>query len=108
MVHAVTCADDNYMCSAQVQMETAQCYGKVDCTHIYNLKDIDNQFMESNISIFQAGGDRRKGCYLWKPYFLNKAFEEINMGDYLIYLDAAGNCYRSNVKECIRYMEKKI
>ena len=30
MIYAVTCADDNYMPSAQFQMETAKKYGKVD------------------------------------------------------------------------------
>ena len=56
MIYAVTCADDNYMPSAQFQMETAKKYGKVDRAIIYNLKDIDNQFQENNKQIFLAGG----------------------------------------------------
>ena len=42
MIYAVTCADDNYMPSAQFQMETAKKYGKVDRAIIYNLKDINS------------------------------------------------------------------
>lgn len=107
MIYAVTCADDNYMPSAQFQMETAKKYGKVDRAIIYNLKDIDKQFQENNKQIFLAGGERRKGCYLWKPYFLNKALEQMEINDYMIYLDAAGNYYRSKPLEIINYLEKK-
>ena len=107
MIYAVTCADDNYMPSAKFQMETARKYGKVSQTMIFNLKDMDENFKRDNKDILEAGGERRKGCYLWKPYFVNKAFSQITIGDYIIYLDAAGNYYRSNVNEIIQYMEKK-
>ena len=65
MIYAVTCADDNYMPSAQFQMETAKKYGKVDRAIIYNLKDIDKQFQENNKQIFLAGGERR-----WKSMII--------------------------------------
>lgn len=107
MIYAVTCADDNYMPSARFQMETAKKYGKADQTIIYNLNEIDDSFRQKNIRIFEAGGTRRKGCYIWKPYFLNKALEQLQTGDYMVYLDAAGNYYRSKISETVRYMEKK-
>lgn len=106
MIYAVTCADDNYMPCARFQMETAKKYGKADKTVIYNLNEIEASFREKNARILEAGGTRRKGCYLWKPYFLNKAMNHLQTGDYMVYLDAAGNYYRSKISETVRYMEK--
>lgn len=106
MIYAVTCADNNYMPSARFQMETAKKYGKADETILYNLNEIESSFLEKNKRIFEAGGTRRKGCYLWKPYFINKALQRLQTGDYMVYLDAAGNYYRSKISETVRYMEK--
>lgn len=108
MLLAVACADENYMPSAKFQMETAKKIGKVDRTIIYNINnDIDKEFREKNKSIFESGNGRRKGCYLWKPYFIKKALNSIEYGDYLVYMDAAGFYYRSKVSEAIKYMEKE-
>ncbi len=106
MIYAMTCADDNYMPSARFQMETAKKYGKADQTILYNLNEIEPSFREKNKCIFEAGGTRRKGCYLWKPYFIDKALQRMQVGDYMVYLDAAGNYYRSKISETVRYMEK--
>lgn len=92
------------MNSAEFQMRTAVKYGKVDCTHIYNLDDIDVMFRNRNVDIFQSGGTRRKGCYLWKPYFINKALSSLENGDFLVYMDCAGGYYRSSVKDITAYM----
>ncbi len=103
----MTCADAKYMEAVKCQFETAYKYGRVDKTLFYNIDEIATEFAEKNQKILNSGGQRRKGCYLWKPYFINKALDSIQLGDFLIYLDAAGCCYRSRVSECIRYMEKK-
>ena len=101
MVYAMACADENYMPSAKFQLNTALKKGKVDRTLCYNITHIDAEFKKKNEKILQAGGERRKGCYLWKPYFVNKALAEINDGDFLIYMDGAGGYYRGNVRTII-------
>lgn len=106
MIYAMTCADSRYMPSGKFQLETAVKAGKVDGTLFFDLGEMDENFKEKNKAILNAGGERRKGCYLWKPYFINKAVSQIEYGDYLIYLDAAGNYYRSRVSETISFMEK--
>lgn len=106
MVYAMSCADDNYMPSARFQLDTAVKKGKVDKTLCFNIADMDDEFKEKNKAILEAGGERRKGCYLWKPYFVNKALSDINNGDFLIYMDSAGFYYRSAVSEIIGYMKK--
>jgi hypothetical protein len=102
----MACADDNYMPSAKFQLETALKKGKVDKTLCFNIADMDEEFKTKNKRILEAGGERRKGCYLWKPYFVNKVIDDIQYGDYLIYLDSAGFYYKNNVSEIISYMKK--
>lgn len=106
MIYAMACADDDYMPSAIFQLDTAVKKGKVDKTLCFNIADMDNEFKEKNKAILEAGGERRKGCYLWKPYFVNKALNDINDGDFLIYMDSAGFYYRSAVSEITGYMKK--
>lgn len=106
MIYAMACADDNYMPSAQFQLETAIKKGKVDRTLCFNIADMDKEFQNKNKRILEAGGERRKGCYLWKPYFVNKALDELAYGDYLFYMDAAGAYYRSSTYEIVRFMDE--
>lgn len=105
MVYAMACADDNYMPSAKFQLDTALKKGKVDRVLCYNIADLDEDFKIKNEKILQAGEGRRKGCYLWKPYFVNKALADLADGDFLIYMDGAGGYYRAGVAPLIRYMK---
>lgn len=107
MVYAMACADDNYMPSAKFQLDTALKKGKVDKTLCYNIADMDEEFQNKNRKILEAGEARRKGCYLWKPYFVNKALHDIKGGDFLLYMDGAGGYYRSSVAPIIAYMNQK-
>lgn len=106
MIYAMACADDNYMPSAKFQLDTALKKGKVDKILCFNITDMDEEFKRKNRKILEAGGERRKGCYLWKPYFVNKALDDMSDGDFLIYMDGAGGYYRKNVKSIISCMEK--
>ncbi len=107
MVYAMACADENYMPSAKFQLDTALKKGKVDKTLCYNIADMDKEFTVKNNKILSSGEGRRRGYYLWKPYFVNKALLELQQGDYLIYLDSAGFYYRSNVAPIVSYMGRK-
>ena len=106
MIYAMACADDNYMPSAEFQLDTAIKKGKVDKVLCFNIADMDEDFKTKNKRILEAGGERRKGCYLWKPYFVNKALNNIADGDFLIYMDGAGGYYRGSVKAIISCMRK--
>lgn len=106
MIYAMACADDNYMPSAKFQLETALKKGKVDKAMCFNIADMDKEFQNKNRMILESGGGRRKGCYLWKPYFVNKALNDIGDGDFLIYMDGAGGYYRSSAAYIAAYMDK--
>ena len=107
MIYAMTMATKDYMPSAVFQLETAKNKGKVDKVICYNIdQDIDDEFKEKNRALLESGQGRRKGYYLWKPYFVNRAVNSIAYDDYLIYMDAAGFYYKRNVREIVQYMEK--
>lgn len=105
MVYALTMATADYLPSAAFQLETAKTKGKVDKLICYDIdSDIDNEFKEKNKELLESGQGRRKGYYLWKSYFVDKAVKSIEYGDYLIYMDAAGFYYKRSTQEVIRYM----
>ncbi|MBD5470163.1 MAG: hypothetical protein HDR19_03355 [Lachnospiraceae bacterium] len=107
MIYAMAMATKDYMPSAVFQLETAKSKGKVDRVICYNIdKDIDDEFKEKNKALLASGQGRRKGYYVWKSYFVDRAVKSIAYGDYLIYMDAAGFYYKRSVHEIIRYMEK--
>lgn len=102
----MACADDNYMPSAKFQLETALKKGKVDKVLCFNIADMDADFQNKNKRILESGGERRKGCYLWKPYFVLRALKDIDDGDFLIYMDAGGGYYKCKVAALIGYMKQ--
>lgn len=106
MIYAMACGDGKYIDSAKFQLETAITNGKVDQTFFFELNEMDQEFVEKNKEILQAGGIRRKMCYLWKPYFIRKALLDIHEGDYLIYMDGGNFYYRNSVWDTVHFMEK--
>ena len=55
-------------------------------------KDIDNDFKIGNAEILQQ--KRGNGLWLWKPYIIKKALDEINYGDILFYCDSGAFLFR--------------
>lgn len=106
MIYAMACGDGRYIAPAKFQLETAITNGKVDRTFFFDINEMDPEFAEKNKEILQAGGTRRKMCYLWKPYFIQKALSSINDGDWLIYMDGGNFYYRNSVRDTIYFMEK--
>lgn len=102
----MACADDNYMPSAKFQLDTALKKGKVDKIPCYNIADMDKELQNKNKRMLEAGGERRKGCYLWKPYFVNKALDGVADKVFLIYMDGARGYYRSSVGLVMAYIEQ--
>lgn len=106
MIYAMACGDERYIESAKFQLKTAITNGKVDQTIFFDINEMDEKFVEKNKAILQAGGTRRKMCYLWKPYFIRKALSDIHDGDYLIYMDGGNFYYRNSVRDTVYFMEK--
>lgn len=69
----------------------------------YTREDIDKKFYKENKDILDQ--KRGGGYWLWKPYFIYKSLEKINVGDYLFYSDA-GVFFLKNVDILINELEK--
>lgn len=103
MIIAVNYADKSFAKAQQLNLKTAKKWG-ADRTIAYTPEDIDRDFWQKNRKILSA--KKGNGYYLWKPYFLNKAYQELREGDYLIYTDA-GSIYVNKIQYLIDCMERE-
>ncbi len=103
MIIAINYADKNFAKAQQLNLKTALAWG-ADRTIAYTPADIDASFRRKNQAILAA--PKGNGYYLWKPYFLNKAYRELGAGDYLIYTDA-GSVYVNRIQYLIDCMERE-
>ena len=65
---------------------------------------LNADFVKKNKKILSE--KKGNGLYLWKPYFLNKAYRELKDGDYLIYTDA-GSIFINKIQYLIDCMERE-
>lgn len=103
MIIAINYADGNFSKAQRFNLQTALEWG-ADRTIAYMPEDIDEEFRQRNKTILDAV--KGNGYYLWKPYFLNKAYRELKEGDYLIYTDA-GSIYVNRIQYLIDCMERE-
>ena len=103
MIIAINYADKSFQKAQKLNLETAKKWG-ADRTIAYMPEDMDTAFRERNQAILSA--IKGNGFYLWKPYFLNKAYQELKEGDYLIYTDA-GSIYVNKIQYLIDCMEQE-
>lgn len=103
MIIAINYADKGFAKAQRLNLQTAGQWG-ADKTIAYTPDDIDSGFYEKNKEILtiKKGG----GLYLWKPYFINKAYRLLGKGDYLIYTDA-GSIYINSINYLTECMEKE-
>lgn len=103
MIIAINYADRHFAKAQQLNLRTALAWG-ADRTIAYTPADMDASFRRQNEAILAAA--KGNGYYLWKPYFLNKAYRELKEGDYLIYTDA-GSIYVNKIQYLIHCMERE-
>lgn len=103
MIIAINYANEGFQKAQKLNLETALQWG-ADKVIGYTPEDMDAEFKEKNKEILSA--KKGNGYYLWKPYFLNKAYQELKEGDYLIYTDA-GSVYVNKIQYLIDCMEKE-
>lgn len=103
MIIAINYANKNFKKAQKLNLSTALKWG-ADKVIGYTPRDMDEDFVKRNKDILSA--KKGNGYYLWKPYFLNKAYKELKDGDYLIYTDA-GSVYVNKIQYLIDCMEKE-
>lgn len=103
----VTASNSLYRDVCNYNVYCAKHYGKFDKVVVYDVDtDVDETYKQQYTEIFKT--KRGAGLWLWKVYFIEKAFrEECNEGDILFYADAASFFFRS-VKPVINKMQEDI
>ena len=87
MKYFINYADKFYFESQQLELNSAKDFG-FNCQS-YSKNDIDNDFIEKNKIIIDS--PRGAGYWLWKPYLILKKLNEIDYGEYLVYMDSGAN-----------------
>ena len=100
---AISYATEEYSEQLKYNTKTAYEKGKFDKVIEYGPKNIDADFYEKTKHILTQ--KRGAGYWLWKPYCINKAFSQIDYGDYLFYCDASA-FYTKSIDPLINCMEK--
>lgn len=89
MKHFVTFSNDYYKSARVYNVKTSLTYGGFDNAFSLSPDDIDINFKCKNAKILAY--PKGAGLWLWKPWAINYALNQIAYGDYLFYTDAA--CY---------------
>lgn len=103
MIQAITYCDEAFAKSARLNAWTAVHVGRASAARIYTVQDIDADYYQKHQDIFSQ--PRGAGYWLWKPYVILKALEELEWNDYLMYADA-GVLYCSPVLPMKQQLEK--
>lgn len=98
MLYAVTFADEHYAEMAKAHLWSAAHIGGADRVRCFTPADLDADFRERNADILRL--PRGYGYWLWKPYIILKALDELNDGDFLMYADA-GTFYVNRVQHMV-------
>lgn len=104
MIYAINYADEKYEGFRKYNTKTAYLKGKADKVIECSSDDIDSEFRKKNHKILSY--DRGAGLWLWKPYIILNALEQINKGDYLFYCDA-GSIFVNEIQLLIDNLEKE-
>lgn len=103
MKYEISYADERYKKAQDVHVKFAKWFGGFDKVIAYSPADIDDEFKNSNASIFAQ--KRGGGYWMWKPYIVYQTLLKMNDGDYLFYCDS-GSVLFKNTDVFIKIMEK--
>ena len=99
--HLFTFSNWKYYKSADELVKSAAPF--VDIIHSYHENDIDINFYEQNIQLFNK--NRGFGFWVWKSYFINKLLSNANTDDIFLYVDA-GNTIIDDISVIYELVEK--
>ena len=102
-IHFITYGDEKYERSKNRLLNEAKIFFDFKTYNAYGKDDLDSEFRKkySNILNQNRGG----GYWIWKPYLILKKLEEIDEGDYLIYLDAGCSLNPKGFDRFLEYID---
>ena len=101
--HFITYGDEKFRLSKMRLYREAKNSKFFDSIKIYGPEDISETF-KKNIG-YALKQKRRGGYYAWESFILSKRMEEIEEGDFLIYLDAGCTINIQGKKRYLEYLE---
>ena len=104
MLAEVTYSTASYESARKYNVKMAYKKGKADKVFEYCEKDLSESFRKKNEKILSCG--RGAGFWVWKPYSVKKALEELQEGDYLFYCDS-GVFVTKKLAPLIAFMEQE-
>lgn len=104
MLAVVTYSTKSYEKTRKYNVKMAYKKGKADKVFEYCEKDLSKEFREKNKRILSCG--RGGGYWIWKPYVVNEAMEQLEEGDYLFYCDSGAFVVR-DLHILTEYMDQK-
>lgn len=102
MIALVNFANGSFKMQQRWNSKSAVWFGGIQKVFEYSPNDIDQNFIDQNKTLFKH--KKGFGNYFWKPYIIQKALNQLNENDYLVYADS-GTFFLKNVKHIIKYME---
>ena len=98
----ISYVDDNFANSRQRILIEANNSGMFDYVKVYRPTDLSDEFKKcTQPYISQRHGG---GYWLWKPYIIKKAFDDIKMGDICIYADAGCHVNSYGKERLLQYI----
>jgi hypothetical protein len=95
----VNYANFRYKTAQKKNKITGLTFGGFDKVLSYTNRSIDKKFYRENREILTQ--ERGNGYWLWKPYFIKKALDQVDMGDYVFYCDSGAH-FINSVKPLIK------
>ena len=105
MIWFITYSNDLYAETRDFSARMALKFGHVDKVIVYTPEDIDLYFRKKYSAILNL--KTGNGLWLWKPYFVRKALDEVSDGDIVFYCDAGSFLFKS-CKPLINSMKDDI
>lgn len=102
-IHLITYGDGTYQNAKERIKKQAEHFGVFDSITTYGKKDLPVDFATR----FKTILNKRKGggYWIWKPYLVNKKLQEIQDGEYLVYLDCGCGINKNGIDRFNEYID---
>ena len=104
IIHFITYGDSKFKKSKQRLLNEAKEFNAFKTIKGYGPQDLSEDFIEKYKDIFKHS--RGGGYWIWRPYILRSAINDINDGEYLVYLDAGCTINKRGKKRFYEYIDK--
>jgi len=103
IINLATYGNDRYIISKKRIKREAEDFGVFNNIHICGPEDLSEEFKEKfkDILSVKKGG----GFWIWKPYIINKLLEQMNDGEYLVYIDSGCTINSNGLERFNQYLD---